>query len=397
MEQLRLKSNYLVSSVSTSYVRTLTPEVDWDKPLVGIIGPRGVGKTTLLLQQIKLRYGFDPQSLYINLDDIYLAGMSLHDFAGEFSSRGGKHLFIDEIQKHPQWSLELKNIYETLPHIKITFAGSSTIEMVKHYANLSKRAQLYNLGTLSFREYLAFIGIAQLPQYDLQTLLTSHIEIAAEHLQDFSPNLHLNNYLTRGCYPYGTESYEQYKRQLELFVADTVDKEMASIEGFDIRNAHKVKQLIAIIAGQAPFKPNLVQISDTIGVHRNTLISYFFHLEKAKLINLIYPAGVNVSILQKPERVYLSNSNLANLLSPVQPERVALAQTFAINQLTKQNQVALVNKHIFEVNNEWHTVITTPAQRIRKTPTGNRIYTISDGYEVGTSQKVPLWLLGLVS
>jgi predicted AAA+ superfamily ATPase len=396
MEQLRLKSNHLVSGVSTSYVRTLHPEIDWEKPLVGIIGPRGVGKTTLLLQQIKLSYGVDPRALYITLDDIYLAGRSLREFTAEFRSKGGKHLFIDDIQKQPQWSLELKNIFETLPDIKITFAGSSTIEMVKHYANLTQRARIHNLSTLSFREYLGFKGVAKLPRYDLQTILSSHMDIAAEHIQQFSPNLHLDDYLTRGNYPLPTESYEDYKRQVERFVSDTIEMDMRYLEGFDSRNVYKVKQLVNIIAQNSPFKPNLVHISEEIGVHRNTLISYFFHLEKAKLINLIYPAGVNVSILQKPHRVYLSNSNLANMLSAMPPQRSIVAQNFAIQHLSALLPVTLINKNIFELDSNWHMVVSVPEQRIRKTPTGRNIYTFSDVYEVGTSSKIPLWVLGLL-
>ncbi|MDD3569360.1 MAG: AAA family ATPase [Bacteroidales bacterium] len=396
MEQLRLKSNHLVSGVPTFYVRTLQPEVDWNKQLVGLIGPRGVGKTTLLLQHLKLQYGFDPQALYISLDDIYLAGKSLREFAVEFRSRGGKHLFIDEIHKHPQWSMELKNIFETLPDLRVAFAGSSTIEMVKHYANLSQRAIIHTVSTLSFREYLTFKGIVKLPRYDLQTILDSHTEIASEHIQHFSPNLHIDDYLTRGCYPVANDSYEDYKRCLEDFVNGTIEMDMKYLEGFDPRNSYKVRQLVNIIAQYAPFKPNLVQLSEMIGVHRNTLIGYFFHLEKAKLISLIYPAGTSISILQKPERVYLSNANLAHLLSAIQPERSTVAQSFATNHLSALYPVTLINRNTFEIDTSWHLVVSIPNQRIRRTPTDRTIFTFADGYEVGTSSKIPLWTLGLL-
>ena len=396
MEQLRLKSNHLVSGIPTFFVRTTQPTIDWNKPLVGLIGPRGIGKTTILLQQIKLHYGFDPQALYITLDDIYLAGKSLREFAVEFRSRGGKHLFIDEIQKHPQWSLELKNIYETLPDLRIAFAGSSTIEMVKHYANLSQRAIIYNLSTFSFREYLSFKGIAKLPRYDLQTILDSHIEIATEHIQQFSPNLHIDDYLTRGCYPVANDSYEEYKRHLEDFVNATIETDMKSLEGFDPRNTSKVRQLVNIIAQNAPFKPNLVQLSEEIGVHRNTLIGYFFHLEKAKLISLIYPAGVSISILQKPERVYLSNTNMANMLATIQPIRSTVAHSFALNHLSALYPVTQINRNTFEIDSNWHMVVSTLNQRIRRTPTDRIIYTFADGYEVGAKENVPLWTLGLL-
>ena len=180
MEQIRLKSNYLVSNVADQFVRTISSSINWDERLVGLLGESGVGKTSLMLQQIKIKYGVSPEAVYISLNDLYLAGKSLYGFALEFHSKGGTHLFIDDIHKYSQWSLDLKKIYDTLPDLKVVFAGASTIELVKHYANLTQRATIHNLYGLSFREYLAMQGIANLPKVDLETLLTNHQSIARD-------------------------------------------------------------------------------------------------------------------------------------------------------------------------------------------------------------------------
>jgi uncharacterized protein len=396
MEQIRLKSNQLIGRAPKVFSRFIAKEIDWNSQLVGIIGPRGAGKTTLLLQQAAGMYGVDPKAIYISMNDIYLCGKSLRGFVTEFRSKGGRHIFIDDIQKYPQWSLELKNIYEALPDVKITFAGSSTIEMVKHYANLSQRAAIHNISTQSFREYLAFMGIANPPKFDFETLLENHIDIANEYAKGINANLHLDDYLTQGYYPNCSIDYEQYKREMESFITDTIEVDMPYLEGYDSRNIYKIKQLVNIIAQNAPFKPNLVKISDTIGVHRNTLIGYFFHLEKTQLISMLYPSGESVGLMQKPEKVFLGNPNIFHLLSPKQPDREAIIENFAISQLAKVYPIRLKGKHFIEVDGKWLLNISHPNQRAKKSPPSSTVYNFTDGYEIGSSKRIPLWLLGLL-
>ncbi|MFA5647243.1 MAG: AAA family ATPase [Bacteroidales bacterium] len=396
MEQLRLKSNHLASKVSTNFVRSQSADIDWQARLVGIIGPVGVGKTTLLLQQLKLLYGYSPAALYVTMDDLYLVGVSLRDFAAQFASKGGKHLLVDNIHKLPNWSLELKNIFETLPNVKVTFAGSSTIEMVKHYTNLSQRATIHTIGIMSFREYLALKGAAMLPTYTLQTLLSHHIDIANEHVQQFSPSQYFDEYLTQGCYPFISTDYEEYKRFLENLLVEVIERDMVYTDGFDAKNVFKLKRLVSIIAQNAPFKPNLVKISNDIGIHRNTLISYIFHLEKAKLLTLLYPAGSNISILQKPESVILSNTNLTHLLSSVTPTRELLVNTFALSHLGAMHPIKNFAKNYFEVDGSLLVAPVTVGKKLRKAKSELPAYTFADGFDVGTSKYIPLWLLGLL-
>jgi hypothetical protein len=331
------------------------------------------------------------------MDDVYLAGKSLRSFAADFRSKGGKHLFIDEIHKYPQWSLELKNIYQSLPDLKIAFAGSSTVEMVKHYSNLSQRATIFHLSTLSYREYLAMNGIVNLPIVDLPTLFANHHDLASEFSKSFSPNLHLDDYLTRGCYPIQAFGYEAFKRELETILQQTVDSDISYLDGYDPRNTYKIKLLVNMIAQSAPFKPNLVKMSNIIGVHRNTLILYFFHLEKTKLISLLYPSGSNVSILQKPELVFLSNPNIVHLLSHISPSREHLIKTYFINQLSALHSIKFVKRDVFEVDGKWHIAIAGGKKTVKKPFGQQQFLTLVDGIEIGTDSRVPLWMIGLCS
>jgi predicted AAA+ superfamily ATPase len=395
MEQLRLKSNQLVSATPTHFSRAIVSEVNWNKArLVGFLGARGIGKTTLLLQQIKNLYSFDSRALYITLDDIYFAGKTLYEFALDFYNRGGEHLFIDEIHKYPNWSQDLKTIYDSLPNLKVAFTGSSTIEMVRHFTNISQRATIHNLSGLSFREYLAMQGIADLPKLELSQIIEEHSNIARELTSNFKPQLHFDKFLTRGYYTFNNENYELYKRELEKVIHLTIESDMAYMDGYDPRNAYKIKQLLNNIAQNVPFKPNLVKISESIGIHRNTLIGYFFHLEKAKLINLVYPSNTIISILQKPELVFMGNPNLAQMLSETNVSRDSLITTFAISQLNNLYPIRQTQQNTLEVDGKYSFAIETSKKTAPKKLKPTNAYALVDGIEIGSEKRIPVWMMG---
>ena len=396
MESLKAKSNFLITRTPLDFSRYLMGKIDWSWRLVGILGARGAGKTTLLLQYLKRNIGIGNEAMYASLDDIYFSGHTLYNLAQEFSNKGGKYLFIDEVHKYPSWSAELKNIYDSIPDLNVVFTGSSIIDLLKQDTDLSRRAITYELNGLSFREYLALNKSATIQAIDLGTILHHHSEISLELSSQFKPLLHFNNYLKHGYYPFFIESEELYQRRLEQVLQLTMENDLAFIDGYDPRNAFKIKQLLYIIAENVPFKPNLVRISEKIGIHRNTLINYLFYLEKAKIINLLYPSGISVSILQKPEKIFLNNPNLAWLLSEQTPNKGSLRETFFFNQISAAHIVKAPKAGDFEVDNQWIFEIggeKKTAKQIHQIPNG---YIVSDDIETGAYQKIPLWLFGLL-
>lgn len=395
MEQIRLKSNQLINSSNSHFRRSIAEQIDWNDRLIGILGARGLGKTTILLQQANRMYSVDSKALYINLDDIYFAGKTLHEFAVDFRNKGGDHLFIDEIHKYPNWSSELKQIHDTLPDLKVVFVASSTIEMVKHYTNLSKRATIYTVQGLSFREYLAMENIATLPIVDLSSIINNHQEIARELSEDNSVLLHFDKYLTRGYYPFQANSYEEYKRQMEQVVYQTIEADLAYMEGYDPHKAYKMRQLLNVIAQNVPFKPNLVKISEQIGVHRNTLIGYFFHLEKAKLIQLLYPSGSIISILQKPQEVLLNNPNLAQLICDPAPTRENILRTFLINQVSASHPLKVTNRSTVDVDGKWTIAVEVAKAKTKRKYKLQNTHVFADDIEIGNEKRIPIWLAGL--
>jgi predicted AAA+ superfamily ATPase len=328
MENLKIKSNQLITTVSTKFVRYLYEQIDWRWKLNGIIGARGTGKTTLLLQQLKKNHGTSFEAIYISLDDLYFTAHSLLEFVEQFRNKGGRYLYIDEVHKYKNWAIEIKNIYDTYPNINIVFTGSSIIDILKQNVDLSRRAVIYYLHGLSFREYLSFLGIGEIKAIALSDILKNHTTIASEIIAKLNPLQYFVDYLKWGYYPFFIENKKLYFRRLEQTLNQIIESDLNFIEGYDTKNTQKIKQLLYILSTNVPFKPNIVKLSEKTGIHRNTLVSYIHYLEKAQIINAVYPAGISISILQKPEKIYLNNTNLSYLLAEETPNQGNLRKHF---------------------------------------------------------------------
>ena len=312
-------------------------KINWQDRLIGLMGARGTGKTTLILQQAKTRNLGENEVLYLTMDDIYFAENNLLDVVAAFRSKDGKFLLVDEVHKYPNWAREIKNAYDFYPDLKIVFTGSSIIDMLRQDVDLSRRAVRYFLPGLSFREYLQFTGLANLPVLTLNTLLENHTSISQDISATLKPLLHFNNYLKYGYYPFFTENIQTYPLRLQQIVNMSVENDLQFIEGFDPHNTRKIFQLLSILSMNVPFKPNISQLSEKIGISRNTLLQYLHYLEKAKLINMLSASGKSVSILQKPDKLYLENTNLQYAIEPTRTDKGTLRESFFLNQSVMQN------------------------------------------------------------
>jgi len=396
MENLKIKSNQLITTVSTKFVRYLYEQIDWRWKLNGIIGARGTGKTTLLLQQLKKNHGTSFEAIYISLDDLYFTAHSLLEFVEQFRNKGGRYLYIDEVHKYKNWAIEIKNIYDTYPNINIVFTGSSIIDILKQNVDLSRRAVIYYLHGLSFREYLSFLGIGEIKAIALSDILKNHTTIASEIIAKLNPLQYFVDYLKWGNYPFFIENKKLYFRRLEQTLNQIIESDLNFIEGYDTKNTQKIKQLLYILSTNVPFKPNIVKLSEKTGIHRNTLVSYIHYLEKAQIINAVYPAGISISILQKPEKIYLNNTNLSYLLAEETPNQGNLRETFFLNQvksiykvkIPKSGDFVLDENFIFEIGGKKKT----SAQIINE----KNAFVISDNILIGAYNKIPLWLFGFL-
>jgi len=398
MENLRIKSNLIVQQQTLDIVRPLAQKIDWNDRLIGILGARGTGKTTLILQQLKSKYGLSNKALYITMDDIHFTTTSLADFAVDFRQSGGEILFIDEVHKYPNWATEIKNIYDFYKDLKIVFTGSSIVDISRQNVDLSRRAVQYELTGLSYREYLNFRGIIDLDALSLSDILANHVEIANGIAGNFKPLQYLSDYFIHGYYPFFIENTATYHLRLEKVVRLIIEQDLQFIAGFNPHHSRKIYQLLYILSTNVPFKPNITNLSEKTGISRNMIIEYLHYLDNARLINSLTAAGKSISTLQKPDKIFLENTNLLFAISPTNTDKGSLREAFFMNQLKNAGyEVNAPLKGDFYVDNKY-TFEIGGKNKSAKQLNGieNAFYAIDD-IEAGVDNKIPLWLFGLLA
>ncbi|MFM7106908.1 MAG: ATP-binding protein, partial [Flavobacteriales bacterium] len=309
MNTLLEQSEYLLENTSLDFKRFLFGEIAWKNRLIGIKGARGTGKTTLCLQWLKQQKLPANKAAYFSLDDLYFTTHNLKETIIQFHKQGGKIIVLDEVHKYKNWSIEIKNLNDIYADLKIIFTGSSIIDISRQQGDLSRRAIIYELPGLSYREFLGLKHHICIPAYSLETILNDVFAIKKEMPRGFRPLEHFTEYLQSGYYPFIMEDIQTVHLKINQLIRTIIEYDMAELKDFDIRNAKKVLQLFYVIAQQVPFKPNLVKLSEKTDIHRNSLNNYIHFLEQAKLIVALQPAGKSTAILQKPEKIYLHNTN----------------------------------------------------------------------------------------
>ena len=271
---MELLKNFFIqrlSTISSAFKRYLYYEIDWNERLIGIIGARGVGKTTLMLQYIKENLTNLNETLYVSLDNLYFTEHSLSELTQTFVQYGGKYLFIDEGHKYPNWSIEIKNLYDTYPELKIVFSASSVLQVFKGQAYLSRRVALYTLSTMSFREYLSLKYKKEFPRFDLQSILQNHTNLATEILEQIRPLKEFQEYLSFGAYPFIFEGKQKYYDKLYNTVNQIFESDIPEIINITSKQIKKLKLLLYVISTSAPFVPNIKKISEKTGIDRKTV------------------------------------------------------------------------------------------------------------------------------
>ena len=397
MEKLFQFSALRINAIDTSFKRYLRYKINWNNRLIAITGARGVGKTTLLLQYIKENLNeFPDEVIYANMDDLYFAKNTLVDFADEFVKKGGKYLFLDEIHKYKNWSQEIKNIYDYFPGLKIVVTGSSALDIFRGKADLSRRAILYRLQGLSFREFIELKYNHHFPVLELNDLLNNASQLIPPILEKIKPLKLFGEYLQIGYYPFFKEGEAEFQIRLKQTVNHLLDSDLPSVEKIDFNAVHYLRKLIAILAEIVPYKPNIVNLSQQVGVSRETPLRYLYLLEKADLLMLLQSSKHGISKMNKPEKIYLNNPNLVNSLADNQSNQGTLRETFFLNQLQVLHSINGSEKSDFLVDDKY-TFEIGGKNKTRKQITGiENAYVAADNIEYAQQNKIPLWLFGFL-
>ena len=396
MEKLFIKHRKKINQINLTYVRDITNKIVWKDRLIGIKGARGVGKTTLILQYIKQNFKFGADNLYVSLDDVYFSGNSLIDFTENFVQNGGKYLFLDEVHRYKNWAQELKNIYDDFPDLKIVFTGSSILDIVKAKADLSRRAVLYNIFGLSFREYLLFTKNINLNKFSLEEILHNHENITDTVINQIKPLPVFKKYLQSGYYPFFMEYPETYHLRLEQVVNLVLETDIPAMKSVNLEGITKLKQLLYVISTSVPFKPNILKLSEKTGISRNSLVYYLNYLEEAQILHLLYKDTKGVSLLQKPEKVYLDNTNLIHTISYQIANLGNERESFFLNQLSQNHIVTYSNKSDFLIDNKYTFEIGGKNKNSKQIKNIQDSYLAIDNIEYGYKNKIPLWLFGFL-
>lgn len=388
MEQLFEYFHRKLSETPVSLVRYKYPEISWGSHALGLVGPRGVGKSTMLLQHIKLHLDVK-NTLYVSADHLYFASHSLVDFADRFYKMGGKHLFVDEIHKYPGWSVEVKQIYDCYSDLQLVISGSSILEITKGMADLSRRLPIYEMQGLSFREYLHLFHGIQSSVLSLNDVLDHRYAIpGVDH-----PLPLFADYLKRGYYPFGRDV--AYEIELMQVVAQTMESDIPLYLNANVSMGRKLKQLLMVVAESVPFKPVMQKLADVTGISRNYVADYLMYMERAGMIAQLRDAVGGIRGLGKTEKLYLDNPNLIYALAPQRADIGNVRETFFMNQLRVVGEVKSspvsdfwVDGMTFEIGGR-----NKGQKQIADVEKG---FVVKDDIEMGYGNVIPLWAFGLL-
>lgn len=384
----------LFQETEVGKLRYLYSDIDWNERCIALIGAKGAGKTTLLLQHIKMNFANKKEAaLFVSIDNTWFAKHTIFDLADEFYMNGGTHLFLDEIHHYPNWAIEIKNIYDSFPKLKIVFTGSSLLQIYKSTVDLSRRVVYEVLECLSFREFLNFEKVGDFPVLSLEEILENHQEIAFQITENVKIIPLFKKYLKNGYYLFYREGLKKYERKLQEAINNVIDVDISAIENIGFESRYKLKRLLATLAALVPYTPNITELAKTIDTNRNNTLKYLTLLANAKMLNLVSYENKTIGDLTKPDKILLNNTNLSYLYGNTNIG--SMRETFFVNQVSAVENLVLarngdfmVNDYIFEIGGKNKTY-----NQIKDIPNS---FIVADNIEIGHKNKIPLWLFGML-
>lgn len=397
METLYNKHKILISNVSLRIVRDVMNKISWDKQLVGIRGSRGVGKTTLMRQYIRQKYGTRAgETLYCVMDSMYFTNHTLLDLAEHFHQMGGKHLFLDEVHKYPTWSKEVKEIIDLWPDMKITFTGSSLLQILNADADLSRRVLSYEMAGLSFREYLRFYKGIELPSYSLDEILAESDSICDAVCKVCTPLPLFNEYLRVGYYPFYDGNEVEYYSRIENVISFIIDQEMTLFCGVEPAYTRKLKAMLLYLSENLPYEVNIAKLASYLEINKTTVLSYLSFMDRAELVKLLYTDNKSVTKMQKPDKIYIHNTNMLCALG-TQTNIGTLRECFVVNQLSHNHVVEYGKSNgDFKVDGKIIFEAGGRDKSFEQIANIKDSYILADSMEHPVGKKLPLWIIGLL-
>ncbi len=409
LDELFRKSHLFVKNNNLAYQRYFIKKEKLEHRLSIILGARGVGKTTTIAQYMS---HFDKdKALYVSLDDISNSTQSIYEIAESFELQGGELLCLDEIHKYENWSQELKSVYDSFPRLKVIASGSSALQIHKGSHDLSRRAIVYTMVGMSFREFLELHYRFDFKAYSLEELLTDHVDIAEHIVDTLAEKEHriitlFRDYLKFGYYPYYLSMpndllfFQTLKQNINVSIESDLLNIYPSLNGKSIK---KIKLLLSVIMENVPFTPTISSLKKSVDVKDDrTLKEYLSHLDDAGLITLLMKSSLSMKNIDKPEKIYLANTNLMYITTP---DIGNVRETFFVNQLKNYylQRDSLDNKGIytskkgdFLLEEKYLCEVGGKGKSFKQIKDLEDSFIAADDMEVGFGKKIPLWLFGFL-
>jgi len=397
MQQIIQRYQTLLASINHNFERALTNKINWENRAIGLKGARGTGKSTLLLQHLKSSQDGE-MAIYLSLDDLYFKSTSLVEAGETFYRNGGRRLFLDEVHKYPDWHREIKNLYDFYPDLQLVFSGSSILELQKSSVDLSRRVIFYELTALSFREFLEFKYGYKFPVYTIEEIQSNHEEIARELKQKLdAPLRFFQEFLTYGSYPFFREGLDDYSYKLQQIINVIIDYDLPEAKEISVSTQNKIKKLLYILSEAVPFTPNISKLALQIETTRPILLEMLHLLEETRLIRNLRSATKGISLMNKPEKILLSNANLIKSLSEKGWNTGNIRETFALDQLQNAGlKITHPPKGDFLINEELLVEIGGKNKNSFQVAHHENHLVFSNELEIGWGKQVPLYLLGFL-
>lgn len=398
MQRLFQLQEQLLGLTPMEIVRECASKINWESQLVAIRGPKGVGKSTIIRQYIKQHYAANDQSaLYCTLDANYFVDHSILDLVTDFYRIGGKHLFLDEVHKYPNWSREIKEVYDYYPDLRVVISGSSLLSLMQGDADLSRRCVNYDIQGLSFREYLRFYEGIELPVCTIEELTTNAHPFVAQVYKQCKPMAYFDKYLHYGYFPYYKNNPVEYYASVSNVVRYIIEEELPRICKVELSNTRKIRALMNILASGEPYEVDITRMSVQSGLQRPTILAYLKYLSDAKLIHLLYSDLVNVKKLQKPDKIYIEDTNMLCALTARPVKEGTMRETFAITHLSVEHEVEYGKQHgDFVVDGKYTFEVGGAGKNFKQIADIQNSFILADDLDYPFGNKLPLWIIGFL-
>ena len=396
LARMRLISNRLIDETPTAFHRRLYRSVDWENRLVCIKGPRGTGKTTMLRQSAKERFGLDPRAIYVSFDHYWFKTHSPLEFAEEMHKQGVTHLFVDEVHHVEHWQTAIKNFTDFYPEMSVVYSGSSLLKMDNREGDLSRRQMAYTLDGLSFREFLAYEGALDAEPVPLEAVLADHVRIAADVARKIRVLPLFERDLATGFYPFYKTEHSGYYERVAATVDKVLDSDWPAVEDVTPATIRKTKKMLAVLAASCPQQPNMSALYRELETDRNQGLKMLSVLERAGLLALVPSGKDSLRNLSRPEKIFCANPNLMHALVS-RADEGTIRETFFVNQLRAAGHaVVCADRGDFTVDGRYRVEVGGRKKGFAQIKDIPESFVAADDLEAGFGNRIPLWLLGFL-